>query len=97
MAFSNIFGAKEHLLKVKSYAIDQKNVLGQGAFGIVYKGNNAKKIPVAAKRIDGNKHPRILTQDLDRLMNLDHPNVMKILDVEKNENIIWMMMSFCEF
>ena len=29
-------------------------------------------------------------------MQLDHPNVLKILDAEKNENIIWMMISFCE-
>ena len=29
-------------------------------------------------------------------MNLDHPNVLKILDVEKNGNIVWMMMTFCE-
>ena len=41
-------------------------------------------------------HPRILKQDLDRLMQLDHPNVMKILDVERNENIVWMMMPFCD-
>ena len=52
MAFSNIFGAKEHLLKVKSYSINQKNLLGQGAFGIVFKGSDAKKNTIAAKRIE---------------------------------------------
>ena len=96
MAFSNLFAAKKHLLKVKSYSINQKNVLGQGAFGIVYQGNDAKNIPVAAKRIDGDKHPKILTQDLDRILQLDYPNVMKILDVEKKGSIVWMMMPFCE-
>ena len=97
MAFSNIFRAKKHLLKVKSYSIDQRDVLGQGAFGVVYKGTDAKKNTTAAKRIDGNLHPRILIQDLDRFLNLDHPNVMKILDVEKTEMIVWMVMPFCEF
>ena len=29
-------------------------------------------------------------------MKLDHPNVIKILDLEKTENIVWMMMPFCE-
>ena len=29
-------------------------------------------------------------------MKLYHPNVMKILDVEKTENIVWMMMPVCE-
>ena len=91
MALYNMFGK----IKVKSYSIDQRDVLGQGAFGIVYKGTDSKKNKIAVKRIDGDVHPRILTQNLDRLMKLDHPNVMKILDVEKNENIVWMMMPFC--
>ena len=58
-------------IKVKSYSIDQKEVLGQGAFGVVFKGNDAKKNVVAAKRIDGQKHPKVLTQDLNRLLLLD--------------------------
>ena len=95
MAFSNIFGAKKHLIKVKSYSINQSQALGQGAFGIVYKGTDAKKNTIAAKRIDGKEHPRILTQNLDRFLQLDHPNVMKILDVEKTSHIVWMMMPFC--
>ena len=91
--------SKKHiLLKIKSYSIDQSDVLGQGAFGIVYTGRDTNiNTLIAAKRIDGNVHPRVLTQDLDRLMNLDHHNVMKILDVEKKENIVWMMMPLCEF
>ena len=81
---------------MKSYTINQAEVLGTGAFGVVYKGSDIKKTAIVAKKIDGNAHPRILTQDLDRLMKLDHPNVMKILDVERDENIVWMMMPFCE-
>ena len=96
MALSNLFGIKKQIIKVKSYSINQAHVLGQGAFGIVFEGSDAKKNTVAAKRIDGNKHPRILTQDFERLVLLDHPNVMKILDVEKNGNIVWMMMQLCE-
>ena len=96
MAFSNIFGAKKHLLKVKSYTINQTEVLGTGAFGVVFRGSDAKKNTIAAKRIDGDVHQRVLTQDLGKLMELDHPNVIKILDLEKTESILWMMMPFCE-
>ena len=94
---SNKSTAGKHLLEVKSYSIDQAEVLGQGAFGIVYKGTDRKENTIAAKRIDGNAHPRILTQDLDRFQQLDHQNVMKILDVEKTENIVWMIMPFCQY
>ena len=93
MAFSKVSGAEYNLLKIeswpfKSYLVDQRNVLGQGAFGVVFKGFDDKRNTIAAKRIYGNKHPRILTQDLDRFRHLNHPNVMKILDVEKNENVV---------
>ena len=101
MANSNNTSAKENLLKVKSYFINQAKVLGNGAFGVVFKGFDAKQKAIAAKRIDGNKHPRILTQlesqDLDRFVHLDHPNVLKILDVERHDKVVWMMMPLCEF
>ena len=92
MALYNLFGK----IKVKSYSIDQKKVLGQGAFGVVFKGRDAKKNIIAAKRIDGQKHPKVLTQDLNRFLLLDNQNVMKILDMDKTENIVWLIMPFCE-
>ena len=81
---------------MKSYSIDQRDILGQGAFGVVFKGNNSKKNTIAAKQIDGNDHPRILSLDFNRFLQLDHLNVIKILDMEKNKNIVCMMMPFCE-
>ena len=89
--------AGRNLIEVKSYCIDTTQILGRGAFGVVYRASAADKNTIAAKQIDGNEHPRILTQDLDRFLKLDHPNVMKILDVEKTEKYVWMMMPFCEF
>ena len=101
MANSNNTSAKENLLKVKSYSINQAEVLGNGAFGVVFKGFDAKQKAIAAKRIDGKKHPRILTQlesqDLNRFVHLDHPNILKILDIERNGNIVWMIMHLCKF
>ena len=94
--YSTKSAARLSLLKVKSYSISQTEILGQGAFGIVYKGSDVKGNTIAAKRIDGDKHPRILTQNLERFLALDHQNVMKILDVEKNDKVVWMMMPFCE-
>ena len=98
MAFSDLFGVNMHLIRVKSYSINQADILGQGAFGVVFKGNDTMKNAIAAKRIDGNVHPQILTQDLpvERLLQLDHPNVMKMLDIEKSGSIVWMIMPLCE-
>ena len=70
--------------------------MGQGAFGIVFKGSDPEGNTIAAKRIDGDKHPRVLTHDVDRFVQLEHQNVMRILDVEKSQTVVWMVMPFCE-
>ena len=72
---------KDNLLKVKSYSIDQAEVLCQGSFGIVHKGTDTKV----------NK-----TRDLGRLLHLDQENVLKILDVEKTQDILWYIKPVCE-
>ena len=86
------------MLKVKSYSVDlhPNNILGHGAFGTVYKGRDSKQNTIAAKQIDGNRHPKVLSQDLDRLLKLDHQNVIRLLDVEKIQNTVWMVMPLCE-
>ena len=82
-------------LKVTFFTIDRAKVLGQGAFGVVFEGKDKRGQVIAAKQIDAEAHPRVLNQDFERLVKLDHPNVMKILDVEKSEKTIWMMMPLC--
>ena len=87
---------KDNLLKVKSYSIDQAEVLEQGSFGIVHKGTDTKINKTAVKRMHTNFHPRILTRDLDRLLHLDQEIVLKILDVEKTQDILWYIKPVCE-
>ena len=96
MALARLFGKRNNRFNIKSYSIRSYGVLGQGAFGVVFKGKDAKKNPIAAKRIDGNQHADVLTHRYDVLLQLDHPNIIKILEVEKMENIFWMFMEFCE-
>ena len=97
MALSNLLAAKKNISKIKSHSVDTSQILGQGAFGVVFKGTGPKRNIIAAKRIDGKQHPRILTQDLDRFLQLDHPNIVKILDTHRDEDIMWIIMPFCEF
>ena len=55
---------KHNFLKVKSYTINQDEVLGTGAFRVVYKGSCGKKLEIVAKRIDGDKYPRVFNPGL---------------------------------
>ncbi len=71
--------------------------LGKGSFGIVHPATNANKEKVAAKRIDGKNKMKMqqITSDLDKLHQLSHKNIVKVLDVYQEETVIWVMMEFC--
>ena len=60
---------------------------------------DVKRNKVAAKRIDGKDQHKMqkITKDLDKLMILDHSNIVKILDMHQVDSTIWMFMEFCEF
>ena len=85
-------------LRVKGFTIKLKEFVGQGAYGVVYRAVDSKGNKVAAKRIDlGGKHslPNII-KDVEKLKQLDHPNIVKIYDVYQDEKVIWMFMQLCE-
>ena len=76
MATSTLKG-KDNIYRINTYTIDPKldNILGKGAYGIVYRAINNEDKTVGAKTIDGKTHPRILTQDVNKLLQLTHENV----------------------
>ena len=83
---------------IKEYAINSKQVIGQGAYGIVYKGHKDKGNKIAAKQINTKrKHslPGIL-KDIERLKKLDHPNIVKVYDIHQEDSVIWIFMELCE-
>ena len=90
------FKNNKSILEIKQYTVHSTEVIGQGAFGVLYKGTDSKKNPIVAKRIDEKRHQRILKLNLDKLLSLDHPNVIRILDVERIDNIFWMFMNYFE-
>ena len=71
------------------------NILGQGAFGIVYKTWNENEETFAVKRIDGERHPRVLSQNLNKLLQLDHENIVKIFDICQEDQVLFMFMTYC--
>ena len=95
-SIARIFRIRNNVLKIKSYTITTSEVLGQGGFGIVFKGFDTKKNPIAANRVDGSQHADILTHKYDKILQLDHHNIIRILDMEKVGNLFWIIMEFCE-
>ena len=84
---------------VKGYTIYAKDILGKGAYGIVYKAIDADGKKVAAKMIDiSNKHllDEIIT-DVEKLLRLDHQNIVKLYDIHQEENVVWVFMELCEY
>ena len=89
------YKTKNNTLEIHNYTIDIKNDVGKGAYGIVYIGKDEKNQTVAAKKIDGKLHPKILNPKLSKLLLLDHPNIVRIFDIHHHEEKFWMFMQFC--
>ena len=86
----------KYTFKINSYTVFGTEVIGQGAFGVVYRGTDADRNLVVAKRIDEKQHQRILKLNVEKLLSLQHPNVARILDVERKDGVFWMFMHYFE-
>ena len=93
---AKLFGFRSNVIDIKTYKLNVTEVIGQGAYGVLYKGVDDKKNAIVGKRIDGKQHQRLQTQNLTKLLQLDHPNVIRILDIERRDNIFWMFMHYCQ-
>lgn len=77
-----------------------KKVLGQGAFGIVRRGNRIDNpsINVAIKTITKAKLQNDLTQlknEVDILSAIDHPNIVRLYDYFDEEYFFHIVTEFC--
>ena len=98
MASSNKEPGKAEI-QVGTYTVNSEKILGKGAYGVVFSATDSKCKKVAAKRIDGKDKLKMqkITTDLDKLMTLDHSNIVKIFDIHQVDSTIWMFMELCEF
>ena len=90
--------AKSELTIKERYKIDifPENILGKGSYGIVYKAVDVRdKTDLAAKSINGEKHPKLFKDNRQQLFELDHQNLTKIMDLYQTEKTFWIIMELC--
>jgi Serine/threonine protein kinase len=85
--------------KVGNYELDKK--IGEGNYGVVYLGKNLiSQEPIAGKSIPmKNPNSKLLKQmetEIKVLKSSDCPFIIKLHDVLKTQNNIYLIMEYCE-
>ena len=85
-------------MKVGDFSVDMSSPLGSGAMGVVHPATDPDGKKVAAKRICGKSDQamRRISKDLHKLLQLDHPNIVKFYKIFPETSTIWMLMELCE-
>ena len=85
--------------EVAGYVIHLRKRLGRGAFGSVYEARNNKGDIIAAKEIDKDPTSRGSLREIDNARQqkqLNHDNVVKILDTFNADNDVWLFLEYCD-
>ncbi|CAG5113640.1 Oidioi.mRNA.OKI2018_I69.chr2.g7730.t1.cds [Oikopleura dioica] len=82
------------------YEYEKKNLIGHGAFAIVFKGKHRQeKKSVAVKVIQrskiGKPADKLLGKEIEILKSLKHENIVSLLDYEENNDQIVLVMEYC--
>jgi len=89
---------------LQGYECSKRDLIGQGAYGFVYKGIQQatgdtvaiKKIPFSDSVPEGGV-PCNVIREISLLRELDHPNVVKLLDViQNNTGGLWLVFEYVE-
>ena len=87
-------------MQIDNYILDKQ--LGAGAFGEVYLSKLAtdpSKLFATKvyerKKIEGTGQFKYLTNECNIMHDLNHPNIVKLVDVKKTKNHYYIMMEFC--
>ena len=91
---------KQHLLD--QYDVDNKNPLGSGAYGKVFKATNKKdnKIQRAIKAVKksglSTDELMLLHRELAILSKLDNPNIARYYENFEDDNFLYICMELCQ-
>ena len=86
--------------KLSDYKISMLDKLGQGTFGVVYRGSHITKgFEVAAKQCElkTEKHGPVAMTEIKHFQYLQkHPHIVKLHDFDYKINSFWIIMEFCD-
>ncbi|CAD8079810.1 unnamed protein product [Paramecium primaurelia] len=93
---------EQSVRKLGDYQFDSKYLLGEGAFGKVYRGSKlSTNQEVAIKKIDSsmiNKDQYLidaLNFEIQIMKQLDHPNIVKFIDKFNTDRSIYIVTEYC--
>ena len=75
-----------------------QNIIGKGAYGIIYKGRDDKGRDIAAKSFLEDKQSKMSKGDLEKLLNINHRNIITVYDINAttDNTSLWLFMEFCK-
>ncbi|CAD8124343.1 unnamed protein product [Paramecium sonneborni] len=92
---------EQNIRKQGDYQFDSKYLLGEGAFGKVYRGNKiSTNIEVTIKKIDSSMINKdqyqidALNSEIQIMKQLDHPNIVKFIDKFATDRSIQIVTEF---
>lgn len=70
--------------------------IGYGSFSIIYKGYNTHSHNlIAVKQITKIIDKRYFNNEVELMKKLDHPNILKLYDVIKKKDTIYLILEYC--
>ncbi|XP_022056722.1 serine/threonine-protein kinase ULK2 [Acanthochromis polyacanthus] len=85
---------------VGDFEYSRKDLVGHGAFAVVFKGRHRKKTDweVAIKSINKknlSKSQILLGKEIKILKELQHENIVALYDVQETPNFVFLVMEYC--
>jgi len=87
--------------QIGDYEYDKKDLIGHGAFAVVFKGRSVKKnttLEVAIKSINKknlSKAQTLLGKEINILKELHHDNIVQLLDCIETASNVFLVMEYC--